>query len=362
MSREESEARGQIERRAFLKGLGLAATTGAVGAGTLLASRPGAEEVPMADLKHDPLVIIWRRVLDLPTVKRSVRRVNGWPLVGEDGYSVVYDAGNILVGYWNQAEFLAQGALSPDEKGAAVEALKATCDCGCTIVNAKARGNAFNPSNQLTVAVESADGVAQQLGSLLRKAIRPPELEDGAGRAIALVDDVGNTTRYLELSALAAGGELGQRARRVSGFHPAVGYELLVSDLDASRKFYEGTLGLRVDSTSRDAVVFDTGNLFLTLKREPSVGLVRTIRRVGKLGDDLVVFHTEDVEETTSGLTRKGVVFSKGIEDSEHGRLAIFEDPDGHILAAWQAPARSPKPEIDYFFVLDRLLGSAVAR
>jgi hypothetical protein len=88
---------------------------------------------------------------------------------------------------------------------------------------------------------------------------------------------------------------------------------------------------------------------------------VRTIRRAGKLGDDLVVFHTEDIEGTTSGLSRKGVVFPKGIEDSQHGRLAIFEDPDGHTLAAWQAPARSPRPEIDYFFVLDRLLGSAAA-
>jgi catechol 2,3-dioxygenase-like lactoylglutathione lyase family enzyme len=359
MSREELEAPGQIERRAFLKGLGLAATTGAVGAGTLLASRPAAEEVPVTDLKSDPLVIIWRRVLDLPTVKRSVRRINGWPLVGEDGYSVIYDAGNILVGYWNQAEFLAQESLSPAEKVALEEACADSC--GCTVTSAKARGNAFNPSNQLTVAVPSTGAVAQRLGSLLGKAIRPPEARDGAGRAIAFVDDVGNTTRYLELSAAAAGGELGQRARRASGFHPVVGYELLVSDLDASRRFYEGTLGLRVDSASQDTVVLDTGNLFLTLKREPSVGLVRTIRRAGKLGDDMVVFHTEDVERTSAGLTRKGVVFPKGIEDSQHGRLAIFEDPDGHTLAAWQAPARSPRPEIDYFFVLDRLLGSAAA-
>jgi predicted enzyme related to lactoylglutathione lyase len=316
----------------------------------------------MTNLSNSPLVIIWRRVLDLPTTKRRVRSVHGWPLVGEDGYSAIYDAGSVLVGYWNQAEFLAQEPALSYENDAE---LPESCHSDPSITSST-RGTTFNPSNQLTLGVEDIGGVGQRLGRLLGKAIHPSKLEDEAGSAMSFVDEVGNTTRYLKLSNSAASGAMGTRLRALreaglngNGVHPAIGYELLVSDLEASRRFYGSALGLHANSIAEDAVVFDTGNLLLTLKREPSVGLVRTLRRARKLGDDLVVFYNEDLEKATSDLGRRGVVFPKGIEDSQHGRLAVFKDPDGHTLAAWQPPPRNQKPAIDYTFVLDRLLTSA---
>jgi predicted enzyme related to lactoylglutathione lyase len=331
----------------------------------------------MTTLTYAPLVMIWRRVSDLPAAKRNVSRVNGWPAVGEDGYSAMYDAGNVLVAFWNQAEFLREQARPAGRRpasgpaGSVAKVELAQPTEACSDQNLTARSTAYNPSNQLTLVVEDTGLVTETLSTLTGRPLRPLEVRDRMGRAISFVDDVGNTTRYVRLSKAAAANGIGRRLKSLrdaglpaSGtFHPVIGYELLVSDASASREFYGDVLGLRADSTAadEDSMAFDTGNVLLTLRSEPSAGLVRTIERAGKLADDLAVFYSDNVEVAVDELSRKGVRFPNGIEDSQHGRLAVFKDPDGHALSLWQPPARGQETRIDYFPVLDRLLASAAA-
>ena len=72
---------------------------------------------------------------------------------------------------------------------------------------------------------------------------------------------------------------------------------------------------------------------------------------------DSLVFHVRDIEETMEALRRRGVEFPNGIEKSSTGPLAYFNDPDGHLLAIWQAPARhTPDQSIDFHPVLKRIL------
>jgi catechol 2,3-dioxygenase-like lactoylglutathione lyase family enzyme len=192
--------------------------------------------------------------------------------------------------------------------------------------------------------------------------VKPVEIKGPLGRAVTFVDGAGNITRYLRLSDDAGQSGLGPRLKSLQdsgqqkASSPVVGYELLVSDLAASRLFYADVLGLTIVATGPDSVVFDTGNLLLTLKRETSSGMVSAIKETGKLGDDLVNFHRPNVQATFLELRARGVRFPRGIEDSNHGRVAAFEDPDGHTLAIWQPPPRTPAPDVNYFPVLDRIL------
>jgi predicted enzyme related to lactoylglutathione lyase len=320
----------------------------------------------MTDLSSAPLVIIWRRVLELSAAKRTVQRINGWPLVGEDNYSAMYDAGNVLVGYWSQAEFFTESRGGKIASASLTEIVPTTA---CTVETGTVRTAAYNPSNQLILGVQDTGPVAQRLSSLVGHAVHPTETRERAGSAISFIDDVGNTTRFLRLSKAAAGSTLGQRLgslrdggpRRELPFNPALGYELLVSDLDASRRFYADVLGLHTELTAQDEVVLDTGNLLLTLRKEPALGLVTSIQRTGKLGDDLVVFHSNNLDSAVADLAGRGVAFPHGIEESPVGRLAVFRDPDGHTLSAWQSPASTQGLPIDFASELDRLLASAAA-
>lgn len=341
----------RIGRRAFVRGLGLAATSTAIGGAGMLLPRHLGAATGSGTLSDAPVVMIWRRTtLNLATVQSQVEGTHGWPAVGQDAYSLLYDAGNVLVGYWNQADYLAAGV-----------ALEAECSGLSRLMHP----TAFNPSNQLTLAVDDTGAVARRLSKLAGRAMQPAAIKGPLGQAVTFVDSAGNTTRYLRLSNDAAKSGLGPRLKSLQdsgqrdASSPVVGYELLVSDLPASRRFYTDVLGLTVAAEGPDSVAFDAGNLLLTLRMEPAAGMVSAIKMTGKLGDDLVNFHRPDVQGTFLELRARGVRFPRGIEDSSHGRVAVFEDPDGHTLAIWQPPPRFPEPEVNYFPVLDRILGGA---
>lgn len=351
--------KSSIERRTFLKGLGLAATATTLGGGALLSERSAQAAQSVTPLANSPLVMIWRRIVDLGTMKKTVSRVNGWSLVGEDSYSAMFDAGNALVSYWSQYDLLTGHSPKGTEPDAVLGL--ATTDTTvetCTIDTQRATVTAYNPSNQMTMAVSDPD--------LTAKRIRGGGLRPAGQASASFVDDTGNCTRYQPLAGLDHG-KIGLRLQtlRDAGmfqggeFHPLVSYELLVSSLAAARAFYQLTLGLRIESETENELIFDTGNVSLRVRQEESVGLLRSIRR--KLGDDLIVFHTSDLDEAVHSLGQAGVVFPNGIEESTIGRLANFKDPDGHALSIWQMPARSTHLPIDFFPVLDRLLVNAAA-
>jgi catechol 2,3-dioxygenase-like lactoylglutathione lyase family enzyme len=107
------------------------------------------------------------------------------------------------------------------------------------------------------------------------------------------------------------------------------------TDLDRSRAFYEGTLGLRVVEANPARVLFDVAGTKLT---------------VVLVGEDLTpqpftIFGWEvaDLEATISALADRGVEFLRydgfdqdpaGIWTAPSGtRVAWFEDPEGNNLS-----------------------------
>ena len=109
-----------------------------------------------------------------------------------------------------------------------------------------------------------------------------------------------------------------------------------VRKLDAARKFYEGTLGLKRDATEGDgAIVYKSGQSTVLVYQSQYAGTNRATAATWSLGDDVeavvntlkakgVVFEHYDLPDTT----RKGDVHLAG-----RLKLAWLKDPDGNILA-----------------------------
>jgi catechol 2,3-dioxygenase-like lactoylglutathione lyase family enzyme len=113
-----------------------------------------------------------------------------------------------------------------------------------------------------------------------------------------------------------------------------------VPDLGAARKFYEGTLGLRV-SEEHDLLTLHLagGRDTLVYPKPDHAPATYTILN----------FVVDDVEKTVDGLTTRGVRFERyeGFEQDEKGIsrsadgpvIAWFTDPAGNILAVLEEPA-----------------------
>ena len=109
-----------------------------------------------------------------------------------------------------------------------------------------------------------------------------------------------------------------------------------VRDIDAARKFYEGTLGLaRLDAEGSEAVVYAAGASRLLVYRSQFAGTNQATAVTWTLGQDL--------ERAVDLLKSKGVAFEHyempeaRLEGDVHimgdMRAAWFKDPDGNIHA-----------------------------
>ena len=109
-----------------------------------------------------------------------------------------------------------------------------------------------------------------------------------------------------------------------------------VRNLDAARKFYEGTLGLKVVGTEGDEVIaFRSGASTLFVYRSQYAGTNRATAVTWVVG--------EEVDAVARALKAKGVAFEhydmpdmKREGDVHVGgdiRVAWFKDPDGNILS-----------------------------
>jgi catechol 2,3-dioxygenase-like lactoylglutathione lyase family enzyme len=109
-----------------------------------------------------------------------------------------------------------------------------------------------------------------------------------------------------------------------------------VKDLAVARKFYEGTLGLKVASTEgAEAITFSSGRSSLLVYRSQYAGTnqatafnINVGEEIGKtiaaLKERAVKFEHYDFP----GLTREGDVHLMG-----PSKAAWFKDPDGNIIA-----------------------------
>jgi catechol-2,3-dioxygenase len=109
-----------------------------------------------------------------------------------------------------------------------------------------------------------------------------------------------------------------------------------VRDLGKARKFYEGTLGLRMtDQQEQEALTYQAGGTKLLVYRSQYAGSNKATAATWLIGDDM-----EKVVQTLKG---KGVAFEhynlpgltlKGdIHLAEGMKAAWFKDPDGNIHA-----------------------------
>jgi catechol 2,3-dioxygenase-like lactoylglutathione lyase family enzyme len=109
---------------------------------------------------------------------------------------------------------------------------------------------------------------------------------------------------------------------------------LAVKNVQAAKKFYEGTLGLKqVDAEGSELIVFKSGNTKLNVYESKEAGTNKATA---------VTWAVDDVESEVNALKAKGVKFEhydmpglKRQGDVHIGgdmKVAWFKDPDGNIL------------------------------
>ena len=111
---------------------------------------------------------------------------------------------------------------------------------------------------------------------------------------------------------------------------------IVVSDMEASVRFYSEVLGLKlIKRTAHDWVTFEAGSgltigLTLASKHYPAPGTK---------GGMLVGLEVDEkMEDVVERLTAKGVRFTGPIvHDERAGVFANFEDPDGAQFYLWQS-------------------------
>jgi catechol 2,3-dioxygenase-like lactoylglutathione lyase family enzyme len=121
--------------------------------------------------------------------------------------------------------------------------------------------------------------------------------------------------------------------------HGLLHFSLAVTDLDRSRKFYEGVLGMKVVEQSPRMVFLQTGEDFLIL----AIGNEPLMYDTSKSTPVHHAFKVkpEDFEASIDYLRKNGVeVFH--IEDRNEGVFwgpqAYFLDPDGNKLEIYAGP------------------------
>ena len=109
-----------------------------------------------------------------------------------------------------------------------------------------------------------------------------------------------------------------------------------VRDLNAAKRFYEGTLGLkRTDAQEAEALTYEAGGAKLLVYRSQYAGSNKATATTWVIG--------KDMEKVVQGLRGKGVAFEhynlpgltvKGdIHEGGGMKAAWFKDPDGNIHA-----------------------------
>lgn len=113
-----------------------------------------------------------------------------------------------------------------------------------------------------------------------------------------------------------------------------------VKDLDAARKFYEGTLGVEIEVLTEEhgvtALKLAGGDVLMYLSptmTPPSYTILN--------------FEVDDIDAVVDGLIERGVSFEryddfdhdeKGIVRGPGPQIAWFEDPSNNVIAVMQQP------------------------
>jgi catechol 2,3-dioxygenase-like lactoylglutathione lyase family enzyme len=114
-----------------------------------------------------------------------------------------------------------------------------------------------------------------------------------------------------------------------------------VADLEAARKFYEGTLGLTVEVLSEEH-----GVAKLSLAGGGEV-LMYLSADMHPASYTMLNFEVDDIDAAVDGLVERGVAFERydGFDQDEKGvargpgpQIAWFTDPSGNVISVLQQP------------------------
>jgi catechol 2,3-dioxygenase-like lactoylglutathione lyase family enzyme len=356
-----------IDRRSFMRGLQTPAALAVASSLAVRAADPAPDSPPgKGVLERAPVVMIWRRVSSLDNTRKFVNKVLRFPTLGQDPTSIMYDGGGAIVGY------------SIHEVQPSNDPLYAMC----SEVGLQEFAIQNNPASSLVFAPVNFANSAQKLFDDRKSASAP--MRTPSGESLSFLDEDGNYSCFQRLSQAALTGDAGTKLHQIlrnrwdppgaqittvaddkrikmdkTMDNPMIGIDLMVSDIQAARRFYKDVLGLRPLDSSTGETKFDVGNLVLTLRLEPSNSLVSFLRRSGRLLGDWIVFWTPDIEGVSKELIAKGIKFPAGIEKSPIGDTAYFNDPDGYSLVLWKASGFTKM--IDFNPVLNRILKEAGA-
>ena len=111
---------------------------------------------------------------------------------------------------------------------------------------------------------------------------------------------------------------------------------IAVRNLEATKKFYEDTLGLtQADAEGQDAIVFKSGNSTVIVYRSQYAGTNQATAVTWMVGK-------EAIENIVQQLKVKGITFERydmlgvtregDIHVADNMKVAWFKDPDGNIL------------------------------
>jgi catechol 2,3-dioxygenase-like lactoylglutathione lyase family enzyme len=110
---------------------------------------------------------------------------------------------------------------------------------------------------------------------------------------------------------------------------------LLVSNMQASIKFYKDTLGLPLKTRSKDWTEFFKDGTVIALHPAKKRSMV------GSGAGMLVGFMVSDMDATVKELKAKKVKFFKNPKEEPFGKHAIIEDPDGHLISIAEIKQKS---------------------
>jgi predicted enzyme related to lactoylglutathione lyase len=106
---------------------------------------------------------------------------------------------------------------------------------------------------------------------------------------------------------------------------------LYVSDLERSVRFYGETLGLSLTRRWHEGAAFEMESLVLGLHVEEAP--------IMRGNSPVITFNvTGAIEDFCRDLKGRGLQSLKEIATEPYGKVAPFEDPDGHSLLLHQPP------------------------
>lgn len=103
---------------------------------------------------------------------------------------------------------------------------------------------------------------------------------------------------------------------------------LLVRELEVSRRFYAGVIGLKISPEVRpNAVAFATQPIgFAIRKAQVDLDAVELGRGV------ILWFRADDAAALHSQLKERGVTITQDLADGPFGKMFTFRDPDGYLI------------------------------